>query len=279
MFLKISGYIIKNYFVGSLINIISWNLFESTESYTNSNSIIDTFIKSIRNTQKSEESPRGSNKGPTINPLLKNVSSFPGEPWCVAFVYGVFSDPGFSSSFRSDVKKTAAVKNLWDLTPNSLKYPVSKDKKVTPLPGMVFCYKVKSKDGTYPGPGHTGIILSVDSKKGEWTGIEGNTNPLDGSREGYGCYLVTRKMSDPCTSKNSSDHPALLLGYIDYFKSYRSVPQSNKTISAFNSYMDKKCLALITELTPKTKNEISYLNKNPKVLKDYETNYKNRNKA
>jgi hypothetical protein len=264
--------------VENLVNIVSWRLFE-TESYVTGNSAIDTFIKSVRDIQKSEESPRGSNKGPTINPLLKNVSSYPGEPWCAAFVYNVFTNSGFSESFRADVKKTAAVKNLWALTPKSLKYSISDDKNFIPLPGMVFCYKVKSKEGTYPGPGHTGIILSVDSKKREWTGIEGNTNPLDGSREGYGCYLVTRKMSDPCTSKNPGDHPALLLGYIDYFRTYRSTPQSNKTISAFNSYMNKKCSELITELSPKTKNEISYLNKNPKVLKDYETNYKNRNKA
>ena len=263
----------------NLINIIPRGLFESEENYVPGNSAIDIFIKSIRNIQKSEESPRGSNKGPTINPLLKNVSASPGEPWCVAFVYSVFNDSSFSSSFRSNVKKTAAVKNLWSLTPDPLKHPVTASKKFTPLPGMVFCFKVKSKEGTYPGPGHTGIVLSVDPKKGEWTGIEGNTNPVDGSREGYGCYLVTRKMSDPSTSKKQEDHPSLLLGYIDYFHNYRSVPQSAKTISTFNSYMDKKCLALLTELTPKTKNEIAYVNKNPKVLKDYEANYKNRNKA
>jgi len=249
----------------NLINIISWGLFESKENYVPGNTAIDVFIKSIRNTQKSEESPRGSNKGPTINPLLKNVSASPGEPWCVAFVYNVFNNSSFSETFRSEVKKTAAVRNLWTLTSKSLK-------KTSPLPGMVFCYKTtKDKGVTYPGPGHTGIILSVNTAKGEWTGIEGNTNPLDGAREGYGCYLVTRKMSDPGISKNQEDHPALLLGYIDYFHSYRS--------ATFNSDMSKKCLALITELTPKTKNEIAYLNKNPKVLKDYDTNYKNRNKA
>lgn len=267
----------------NLTNIISWDLFESDKSYKNANSnsitLIDTFIKSARTTQKTEESPRGSNKGPTVNPILKNVSASPGEPWCVAFVYDVFTDPSFPSSFTSNVKKTAAVKNLWDLTASSLKYPISTNKNFIPKPGMVFCYKVKGKNGTYPGPGHTGIVLSVDSKKKEWTGLEGNTNPIDGSREGYGCYLVTRKISDPCTSKNASDHPALLLGFIDYFKSYRSEPLLASVISTFDTYMKKRCLKLIEELTTKTKNEISYLTKNPKVLKDYENNYKNRNKA
>jgi hypothetical protein len=80
----------------NLINIISWGLFESKENYVPGNTAIDVFIKSIRNTQKSEESPRGSNKGPTINPLLKNVSASPGEPWCVAFVYNVFNNSSFS---------------------------------------------------------------------------------------------------------------------------------------------------------------------------------------
>ena len=252
----------------NLINIISWALFESKENKVPANTVIDVFIKTIRDTQKSEESARGSNKGPTINPLLRNVGASPGDPWCAAFVYNVFNSPSFSADFRSGVKKTAAVRLLWSTTSEGLKI----SKKSTPLPGMVFCYKTTNDKGvTYPGPGHTGIILSVNSVKGEWTGIEGNTNPLDGAREGYGCYLVTRKISDPGISKNQQDHPALLLGYIDYFHSFRS--------STFNSDMNKKCLALLTELTPKTKNEIAYLNKNPKVLKDYEVNYKNRNKA
>lgn len=261
----------------NLINIISWSLFESQIPY-DGNSVIDTFIKSIRSSQKAEESPRGSNKGPTINPILKNVSASPGDPWCAAFVYDVFSNPNFPSGIKDNVKKTAAVRYLWDLTPDSLKYPFSENKNFVPLPGMVFCYKVRSKEGTYPGPGHTGIILSVDQKNKQWVGIEGNTNPLDGSREGYGSYLVTRKFNDPSISKNPKDHPALMLGYIDYFKNYRFAPRNQKTINFFNSYMKKKCLELISELNTKTEKEVEYLNKNPGVLISYENNYKNRNK-
>ena len=50
--------------------------------------IVDNFYSAIKNTQ-AEESPRGSNKGPEVEPLLKNVGAGPGAPWCVGFVYGV----------------------------------------------------------------------------------------------------------------------------------------------------------------------------------------------
>ena len=140
------------------------------------------------------------------------------------------------------------------------------------LPGMVFFYLSKDKKtGGYPGNGHTGIILSVNKINKTWTAVEGNANPLDGSREGYGTFIVTRKLSDPSISKDPKDHPAKLLGFIDYFSPYRTTADFTKNLS-------NKMETLISELLPKTNKEIAYLKANLKVLSDYEENYNNRNK-
>ena len=42
-----------------------------------SDPIVGNFYSAIKNTQ-AEESPRGSNKGPEVEPLLKNVGAGPG---------------------------------------------------------------------------------------------------------------------------------------------------------------------------------------------------------
>ena len=140
------------------------------------------------------------------------------------------------------------------------------------LPGMVFFYLSKDKKtGGYPGNGHTGIILSVNKINKTWTAVEGNANPLDGSREGYGTFIVTRKLSDPSISKDPKDHPAKLLGFIDYFSPYRTTADFTKNLS-------NKMETLISELLPKTNQEIAYIKANLKVLSDYEENYNNRNK-
>jgi len=241
-------------------------LFENTNQ-----SVIDSFKKAISDTN-AEESPRGSNKGPNVEVLQGGVNINPGDPWCAAFIYGVLSKTLFSQEIKNKIAKTGSVQNQWNTT---------KGKKVinkpnldinSVLPGMIFCYLSKDKKtGGYPGNGHTGIILSVDKQKKEWTGIEGNANPIDGSREGYGTFIVTRKFADPSISKDNAEHPAKLLGFIDYFSTYRNTPQF--TVSLSNSLND-----LSNKLLPKTRKEIAYLKANPKVLYDYERNYKNRHK-
>ena len=242
-------------------------LFENTGQ-----SVIDSFKKAILNTN-AEESPRGSNKGQDVEALQGGVNINPGDPWCAAFIYGVLSKTLFSQEIKNKIAKTGSVKNQWDNT---------KGKKVkvwgepnldinSVLPGMIFCYLSKDKKtGGYPGNGHTGIILSVDKQKKEWTGIEGNTNPSDGSREGYGTFIVTRKFADPSISTDDAQKPARLLGFIDYFSTYRT-PEFTASLS--DSLND-----LSNKLLPKTSKEIDYLRDNPKVLYDYEINYKNRHK-
>jgi hypothetical protein len=237
-----------------------------------SDPIVDNFYSAIKNTQ-AEESPRGSNKGPEVEPLLKNVGAGPGAPWCVGFVYGVLNKTAFTPAVKSQIPKVAAVKYHWDTTKGKkIKYEPNVDMS-TILPGMVFCYLSRDKKkGTYPGSGHTGIVLSVDKDNKTWTGIEGNANPLDGSREGYGTFIVTRNLDDPSISKDPKDHPAKMLGFVDYFSSYRNKPGFTDSLSA-------KLESLVNELLPKTKKEIDYISKNPDVLKDYENNYNNRNKS
>jgi len=226
---------------------------------------VDTFISSVESTQQAEEVARGSNKGPKVNPLLTKVGASPGDPWCAAFIYGILTNTTFSSSIKSKIPNSASVKYHWEKSKGFKIYPNSvKSNPDLVKPGMAFFFLTNVSKGK----GHTGIILS--KKKGEsgWSGVEGNTNPLDGSREGYGSFILYRKMDNPSTAKDRNSNPAKPLGYIDYFRIYRN-PE-------FDSYMAKKCNELLNRLNPKTTKEIAYIKANPKVLDTYEKNYKNR---
>lgn len=233
--------------------------------------LINSFYNSIKSTQV-EELPRGSNKGPKIVPLLRNAGANPGDPWCAAFVHEVLTKTALSSDIKKTIPKTPGVLSHWEKT-GAKKLEYKSEKNIDKiLPGMVFCYLTKGSKGTYPGKGHTGIVMSVDKSKKSWTGVEGNANPSDGSREGYGTFIVTRNIKDPSISKDSKDHPAKLLGFIDYFADYRN-------IVGFTEALTAKLGALTNVLLPKTNKEIAYLKANPQVLKDYEENYNNRKKA
>lgn len=237
--------------------------------YENKN-LIDSFYSAIKSSM-AEEEPRGSNKGPEVDPLLKGVNVNPGSPWCVAFIRGVLTKTIFPPSEFNNIPDSASVKIHWEKSKGKkLEYTPGMDPNKI-LPGMMFFYLSKDKNGKYPGKGHTGIVLSVDKSSGTWTGIEGNTNPLDGGREGYGTFIITRKISDPSISNDQKQHPAKLLGFIDYFSSYRGQKE-------FTQLLNKKMETLKKELYPLTTNEIQYLKKNPKELDKYERNYNNRYK-
>jgi hypothetical protein len=252
-------------------NILSYPrfLYENNQG----NQIVDSFINSLKNSSKAEESPRGSNKGPSIEPLQKTVSTNPGNPWCAAFIYDVLKNTKLPDKDKKNIPATASVKNHWDN---------SKGKKITTeealknpglvKPGMCFFYLTRDKNGSYPGKGHTGIVLSIDVINKKFTSEEGNTNPLNGSREGYGSFLVTRDFKDPSISSDKKEHPAKLLGFIDYFSEFRN-------FGGFNDYINKKANEFIkSDIQPKTNKEKEYLTKNPKELDKYEQNYNNRNK-
>lgn len=230
--------------------------------------MVDSFINSLRSSYKIEESPRGSNKGPTVNPILKNVNVNPGDPWCAAFIYNVLSKTPFDSATKAKIPDKASVKMHWDSTKGKkilISSAVLSNPSAYIKPGLVFFYLTDVNKGK----GHTGIVLSM--KGNTWTGIEGNTNPLNGAREGYGSFLSNRNLKDGKMQGDPNAKSNTMLGFVDYFSGYRN--------KSFNSYMEKKCKDLISELMPKTTKEIAYLKSNPKVLDTYAANYNNRHKA
>jgi hypothetical protein len=86
----------------SLILSFDQYLFESS-----SDGVVNSFYSAIKSTQ-SEESPRGSNKGPTVEPLQKGVGANPGDPWCVAFIYKVLDKTNFSPDIKKQIPNDAA---------------------------------------------------------------------------------------------------------------------------------------------------------------------------
>ncbi len=227
--------------------------------------VVNSFIDSVKSSYKIEESPRGSNKGPTVNPILRKVNVNPGDPWCAAFVYDIFSKTSFDSTTKSKIPNKASVKMHWDNTKGK-KIPINSSVLANPTSyvksGMVFFYLTD----VAKGKGHTGIVLSVTGKS--WYGIEGNTNPLSGSREGYGAFLAGRHLKDGKMGGDPNSKSNTMLGFVDYFDSYRNI--------FFDSYMQAKIDRLISEIKPKTTKEIAFLKSNPKVLDTYAKNYKNR---
>jgi hypothetical protein len=229
-----------------------------------------SFVETLKNSQKAEESPRGSNKGKEIEAMQKASGTTPGNPWCAAFIYDVFSKSKIGTSEGNKIPMTPSVKIHWQKSKGKkiTAEEVSKDPKLI-KPGMAFFYLTRNEKGEYPGPGHTGIVLSVNPSERSFTSMEGNTNPLDGAREGYGSFLVTRKIDDPSISTKKSDRPAKLLGFIDYFSPFRN--------TFFDSYLKEEIEKAITNVFKnKTEKEKSFLSNNPWVMKDYEKNYKKR---
>jgi hypothetical protein len=220
------------------------------------------------------ENPPGSNKGDKVEVMQRNVGLSPGYPWCAAFVYSFFKDANLGSEIFNRIPKTGGVKKLWDLSTKVKK--ITKDQALEDpsliLPGMVFCYLSRNEAGQYPGNGHTGIVIKVDPDNKSITSIEGNTNPLDGAREGFGSFIVTRKIDDPSISNDDKEHPAKMLGFIDFLDGYRddNNPEYSKFIESLPSVEDA--------YKKHTEREISKINSNPEILDQYSDNYKNRDK-
>lgn len=220
------------------------------------------------------EDPPGSNAGPEVEPLQKNVGVSKGDPWCAAWVYSVFKNSDLPKKIKDKVPKTAGVKLMWEKSTGAKKI-LAKDAIKDPSivkPGMVFFYLTKNEKGNYSGSGHTGIIVSVNPKTGKWASIEGNTNPMDGAREGYGTFLVDRSFADPSIAKDPKLHPALLLGFVDYLDGLRNTddPEYIKFL--------RKLESLESQFRSSANAEIRRLQKNPSLLDQYEKNYKDRYK-
>lgn len=236
------------------------------------NEDISGLFKSAAN-QITLENPEGSNKGDKVEKMQKLTGTTPGQPWCAAYVYSVFHDANLPQEILKKIPRTPSVKQLWSKSSDSLKITKEQALKNPALvkPGMVFCYLTKNSSGGHGPAGHTGIVTSVDTRTKMWTGMEGNSNPVDGSREGYGTFLISRSISDPSISSEEKEHPALLLGFIDFLKDYRQGPEY------------KKFLTNVQDTSKKywnfTKKEISRIKSNPKIADIHAENYKNRFKA
>jgi hypothetical protein len=220
------------------------------------------------------ENPPGSNKGPEVETMQKNVGISPGDPWCAAFVYSFFKNANLPADMMKRIPRTGGVSRLWELSSNVKK--ITKEQALKNpeliLPGMVFCYLSRNEAGQYPGSGHTGIVVSVNPNDKTITSIEGNTNPLDGAREGFGSFIVTRKIDDPSISKDPKEHPAKMLGFIDYLDGYRNNedPEYKKFIDSIPN--------IISAYKKHTDSEINRIHTNPDLVNVYSNNYKNRNK-
>ena len=161
-----------------------------------------------------KEKPSGSNRSPEIDRYLKltglnNVNKYErdgaGYPWCMAFVYAMFDDFVNKLGLANPLPKTAGVLNHWNKADSNLKINIAEARANPSIvkPGQIFIQSRK-------GGGHTGIVTSVDTDKGTFKTIEGNTNDqLSGEGDRVG--RNTRKLSQ-----------SSLLGFIDYFKGNRN---------------------------------------------------------
>jgi hypothetical protein len=230
---------------------------------------ISDILKSAGN-KLTKENPEGSNRGKGVEDMQRKSGASAGDPWCAAFVYSVFIDANLPKEITSKIPKTPAVRILWEKSKAS-KIITKEEALKNPekiLPGMVFCYLSKNQQGKHGPAGHTGIVLKNHPKEKAWTGIEGNSNPIDGSREGYGTFLLKRKIEDPSISSDPKEKPALLLGFIDYLDGFRE----GKDYEVFIKNLE----ILMSKYDKFTKNEIQRLKSNPKILDIHADNYKNR---
>lgn len=131
-----------------------------------------------------KEDPIGSNSGPKVNEYLKSVGLGKGYSWCAAFVYWCFNEASKVAApvAINPLYKTAGVLDHW--------IHRAKNQVKTPQAGDIFIMDLGH------GQGHTGIVEKINSD-GSLSTIEGNTNQITGSREGYEVCRRIRKNSKP----------------------------------------------------------------------------------
>ena len=237
--------------------------------FENFNEGISGLFKSAMDNM-TKENPEGSNKGEKVNQMLTKGDASPGDPWCAAYVYSVFSEAGLPQEVAAKIPKTPRVKDLWEKSTKAKKITREQALSNPSLikPGMVFCYLTKNSKGSHGPAGHTGIVVGVNAQEKTWSGFEGNSNPIDGSREGYGTFYIKRGIADPSISKDPKERPALLLGFIDYLDGYRQ----GKDYEEFKKNLN----AASSKYSSFTKSEIDRLNRNPELSKLHAKNYANR---
>ena len=199
-----------------LVNYKNWKrLYETALSIDASDVAGDRFAEILKSNYQVKEQPKGSNKGPEVSKYLRDTGLGPGYPWCMAFVYSMFSDLSSALGISNPLPKTAGVLAHWSKADSSLTITIDAARKNPGLvkPGQIF---IMSRPGK--GTGHTGIVVSVDITNSAFKSIEGNTNDqLSGEGDRVG-------INKRALSANS------LIGFIDYFKGSRDEKFEN-TIS------------------------------------------------
>lgn len=190
-------------------NLKEFSIFEAgiTLKFPFSSEAGNEFAKILTKHKGVKESPVGSNKGREVDSYLSKTGLKGGYPWCMAFVYSMFDELSKVLKVSNPLPKTAGVKDHWSKADSSLKIGIDSVRSDFDLlkPGQIF---IMSRPGK--GLGHTGIIISVNSKDKTFVSIEGNTNDQK-SGEGDRVGINKRKISD-----------SSLIGFIDYFKNGRT---------------------------------------------------------
>lgn len=118
------------------------------------------------------EQPRGSNRGPVIDKWNLDAGNKLGDPWCVAFAYGMVKGAAFLKKITVPLIRTGSSSAMyrWAVDNNRL--------GSAPQIGDIFLLK-----GGETGHRHAGIVTGR-LIGGRFATIEGNTND-EGTTEGY----------------------------------------------------------------------------------------------
>ena len=127
----------------------------------------------------------GSNRGPTVELILKHAGGEPGWAWCVAFCWAVID----LTCFTLDLDPPAMDK----LSCSRLVAWAEEHGRLVTEPGEALPGDLLVLAGGDTGYRHVGIIVGDPDNHGRFPTIEGNTNPR-GSAEGDGIYA---KLRDP----------------------------------------------------------------------------------
>lgn len=122
--------------------------------------------------------PWGENKGPVVNKLLIDANAKPGDPWCMALVYGINKQACQNIGIKNVVPATAGTAVYWVYAgKRKLTFKITPAKqimlgaKMNPGATGIFKRGPFRSDGTFPG--HADIVYKqIDNMS--FMGVDGN---------------------------------------------------------------------------------------------------------
>jgi CHAP domain len=129
-----------------------------------------------------EETPIGSNRGTRVDLFNQEAGAPLGSPWCMSYAYFCVHHASLHAGIAVPILRTASCSALyaWAAAHGKL--------TATPQPGDIGLLK-----GGPNGHHHAIIVVSGDGP-GRVKSLEGNTDPVAGSPEGYGVFARERDM-------------------------------------------------------------------------------------